>query len=367
MHNLNTYKHLILISILFVASCQEKAAPPKELIRPVRYQPVIEQPANPTQIFAGTARAGVESRLSFRVSGRIIDINVNVGDRVSSGAVIATLDDRDYRLRAQEAEASLKRQQANARNAAAILVRTRGLYENNNASRNELDAARAQAEANQAAVASITNQLELARRQLSYTQLKSPSNCAVATLNAEINENITVGQTVALLACGGEAEVAVNIPETFIAGINQGDQVSVSFSAIDNKTYNAIVTEVGVATTNLGTTFPVTVKLRQSENNIRSGMAAEVQFTSKTDKKRARFIVPLSAVLEDSQGRYVFIAEPKANENNLASVKRIPIEVGELTANGLEINKGLEAQQLLITAGVTRIKPGQTVKLLNNQ
>lgn len=351
---------------LTLLGCAKQDESETEVIRPVRYVRVSATTAEVVRTFSGIAEAGIESKLSFRVSGTIQRMLVKVGDVVKKGQLIALLDPTDYRIKVQEAQASLIKALAEARNASANYRRVRALYENQNASRNDLDSARATAESSKAAVQSIEQQLELARRQLNYTRLKTTSECAVAEVAGEVNENVAAGEAVVIVNCGSHIEVKVAVPEVFISQIRKGSPVTVTFDAMAGKRFEASISEVGITSVGMETTFPVTVKLRQSikeiGGRIRPGMSAEAAFTFGDDKAGHRIVVPSVAVGEDRIGRFVFIVEPE--EAGLGVVKRRPVKTGSLTAEGMEISEGIRDGDLVITAGVSRIQDGMEVKLL---
>jgi len=162
----------LLVLPAFLTSCNKEEVVEKEVIRPVRYASVFSTSSSRTRVFSGAAQAGQESNLSFKVSGSVIAVPVSVGDRVRKSQLLVEIDDKDYRLQLQEAEAALEQTIAQERNAKAAYDRVRALYENRNASKSDLDAARAAAESSEAAVRSVEKRLELAQLQVSYTNSK---------------------------------------------------------------------------------------------------------------------------------------------------------------------------------------------------
>jgi RND family efflux transporter MFP subunit len=350
----------LLFTLVLAVGCAEEPAVEPQL-RPVRVEPVYATGGTRVRSFSGVARADVESRLSFKVAGTIQRLDAKVGDAIQAGQLLARLDPRDFELQVEDVEASLKRAKARARNAAANLERVRGLYEDNNASQNEYDAARAEYDSSAADVSSMEKKLELARAQLSYTRLVSPVSGAISAVRAEVNENVSPGQTVLVLTSGGQPEVEIAVPEAFIARVRALHRVTVTFDALPGREFDAAVSEVGVASTGLGTTFPVSVRLIDPSPEILPGMAAEVSVRFETRNATERMVVPPFAVAEDRDGRFVYVAEPR--EGGLAVARRRPVRVGDLTSEGLEILEGLEEGDLLITAGVSRIEDGLQVKL----
>ncbi|MBT3345926.1 MAG: efflux RND transporter periplasmic adaptor subunit, partial [Gemmatimonadetes bacterium] len=332
------------------------------IIRPVRSQAVFVTGAARVRSFTGTARASKESQLSFKVAGTVARVSVAVGDLVSAGAHLASLDDGDFRLQMQEAEAQLASTEAQARNADANYARVRALYENRNASLNDLDAARAASESARESVNSIQKRLELARMQLGYTQLSAPYAGSISQVRVETNENVQPGQAVAVLMAGSQLEVEVGVPEVLIAQVREGDEVTVRFEALADRSQLARVTEIGVGSMGMATSFPVTVLLDHVDPDCRPGMTAEVDFQFESVSSRERLLVPAVAVGEDRQGRYVWVVRPAAD--GLVTVHRTPVTVGELGPEGLEILEGLSDGDRVVTAGVSRVIDGQTVRLL---
>jgi len=346
---------------LALSGCRQKEPEPTPVIRPVLTRQVFATGGSRIRTFPGVAQSERESRLSFRVPGKIQRLEVKVGDKVRPGQLIAALDPEDYRLQVEEAEASLERARAESRNAEANYARVRALYENRNASRNELDGARAAAESAAAQVLAIQKRLELARAQQSYTRLEAAEEGAVAEVYVEINENVQAGQPVVLLTGGSSMEVQVGVPESLISQVRPGDRVTVTFDAVPDRKLPGLVVKVGVVS-GASTTYPVTVRLDVPVPEVRPGMAAEVAFSFASREGRERFLVPAAAVCEDRQGRYVFVAEPR--EGGLAAVRKQPVRVGDLREEGLEILEGLRDGDLVIVAGMSRIAEGEIVKIL---
>ncbi len=395
----------VFIATLFVG-CGKDEEVAEEVIRPVRYEQVFASGGDRVRTFSGQARASVESKLSFKVAGTVQKVQVNVGDKVKAGQVIAVLDPEDYKLQVQSAEASLTQAQAGERNANANYQRVRLLYENQNASKSDLDGARANHESNKALVSASEKQLELARLQFGYTKLIAPVNGDVATVEVEVNENVSAGIPIVLITAGSKLEVEVAVPEVLIVQVSEGAIVTVTFDAIPDRDFSARVTEVGISSTGVATTFPVTVLLDAKDEAVRAGMAAEVAFNFESSNKKEHVIIPPVAVSEDRQGRLIYITDSesvskkekvligqlsdegyeifsqlyngeiitengkdhfvyvvKSGGEGMGTIHRKNVEIGELTASGIEVLEGLEDGDLVVTAGVSRIQDGQKVKV----
>ena len=164
-----------------------------------------------------------------------------------------------------------------------------------------------------------------------------------------------------MMTSGERSKVEVAIPEVLIVQIRTGAMVTVTFDAIPGRTFPATVTEVGVASMGVGTTFPVTVRLNRPDDAVRPGMTAEAMFRFEAGHDKNVCIVPSVAVGEDRQGRYVYTVE--IEDSGLGIVRRRPVTVGELTENGLEIADGLVDGDLVVTAGISQIMDGQQVRI----
>ncbi len=361
------YKNYILVlsilavsSVLFTA-CSEKEQVIEQVIRPVRYVQVFTTGGDRIRSFSGIAKSGVEAKLSFKVPGTIDNVRVKVGDKVSGGQVLISLDAKNYELQVQQAEAALSQVRAQLQKADADYERVRSLYENSNASKSDLDAVRAAYESSEAVQKAAEKNLELAKLQLSYTKLRAPSTGAIASVDVEVNENVSVGRPVVMLTSGSDIEVEVTIPEVLISQIKAGDKVQVSFDALPGENYSGMVSEVGIAAVGFATTYPATVKLTNASPQIRSGMAAEVALNFKTPSNKDRIIVPSIAVGEDRNGRFVFVAQ--LTNGDTAIVKKVEVTTGDIISEGMEVFSGLAEGDLVVTAGVSKIIPGQKVKL----
>jgi RND family efflux transporter MFP subunit len=286
---------------------------------------------------------------------------VGVGQEVAEGQLIASLDAQDFRLSVQQADATLRQAQAQATNASANYSRVRLLYESNNASLSELDAARSMSESADAAVEAAENMLDLRRLELGYTRLRAPFSGSISSVYVEEGQNVGSGQQIVTETSAGRLEVLVSVPEVLIGQVEAGQAVTVTFDAVAGQALGGRVSEVGVAPAGLATTFPVTVRLDETTADVRAGMAAEVAFTFESTDERERFFVPSFAVGEDREGQFVFVIEP--GEPGLGVVLRRPVEVGELTAEGLEILSGLTDGDLIVTAGVSKIIDSLVVRL----
>ena len=350
---------LLIISGLLLVSCGEKEEI-KEVIRPVRTEQVFSTGGERVRTFSGVVQSGSESKLSFKVSGTVQRVNVDIGTKVRAGQLLIKLDPTDYEIQVKEAENARDMARSAEIQAESNYERIRALYENRSASKSALDAARAGFESAHEQDNISKKRRKLARNQLEYTSLKAPVAGTVSNVMVEENENVGAGQQVLVLTSGSDLEVKIAMPGILIAQVREGDDVLIALDAIKGKEFKAKITEVGIASSTYSTTYPVMVRFIETNPDIRPGMAAEIMFTFKSESNRECYMVPPASVGEDRLGRFVYVLEPA--ESGFGIVHKTPVEIGELTPDGLEILEGLEDGNYLVTAGVSRIQDSLKVR-----
>lgn len=348
------------MATLIASACGKSDDAVEERLRPVRYLIVSDAAVFRDRSFSGTSKSSRESRLSFKVPGTVVNVPVQIGQRMNAGDLIAEIDPASYVLQAQQAQASLVEAQANDRRASANYERTKGLYANDNSSLNDLDAARAQAESASAVVGAASKALEIARLNASYTKLTADTDCSIASLDIEVNENVASGQQIAAVSCGDTFEVNLDLPESLIGSVDETTPVSVRFGSIPGQEFNGVISEIAVTSAAGSAAFPIVIIISGSHPSLRSGLAADVTFQFDSAADKGRVVLPVSAVINDPGGTFVFIADATEHDGE-AVVRRRAVRLGELSQYGIEIVDGLQVGDRVITAGVSVIRDGQRV------
>lgn len=351
----------LLISITQLTACSEQTTEEVKL-RPVKH--IIVQSGTGVirdRVFSGTAQSSQEANLSFKVSGTVKRVAVEVGDQVKQGDLIAELDDATYKLEYEQALASAAQSNAKRRSAESEYNRVRQLYTNDNASTNELDTALADAESAKAQYNADLQNAQLAKLNLDYTRLLVDVDCSIAEVNIDANENIQSGQSVAKVSCGENWEIEIAVPESLIASFSRGLKGKVQFASLPGQVFDGLVTEVGIGTSD-SSTFPITLSLIKPPPTIRSNLAAEVLFQfDNISSNASTFYVPASAVVSDELGTYVYVMEP-GEASGTATLRRRPVETGEISSLGLEVTDGLKDGEKIIVAGQVNAREGMLVR-----
>ncbi len=351
------------VLLLLVFSCADKKQSNQEMIRPVRYQEVVNLARGQNRTISGVTKSGIESKLSFKVSGTIESVNVKVGQQIKNGKLIASIDQSDYELQYEQSRAVEKSAKAQRDLAKSSYYRIETLYENGNVSLNEYEQAKASYESAKEQVKQIDKQTDQLRKQISYTKLYAPMDGIVGQVLVERNENVASGQTIIEFNSGSDLEVIVGMPESFISRIAVNEKVDIVFPSLYEKTFHGIITEVSYVAGYQSSTYPVTVKISDSDENMRPGMTADVTFSFSIEGLKNALFVPIVAVASEDDGNYVFVLEKLSGDT--AVVRKQKIEVGKITDNGFEVLNGLIEGQMVVTAGISKLSDGLKVKLLD--
>jgi RND family efflux transporter MFP subunit len=263
-----------------------------------------------------------------------------------------------------QAKSGLDQAKAAVEQSFAAVAQAKAAYEQTLAQKEQteflLEQANAGKRAAEAQVNAVAKQLELARLQLSYTELAAPIDGTIALKMSEVNENIGAGQPILRIDSGSELEAEIYVSESAINSINIGDKADI-FVASVNKLMEGTVTEVGSTSTGFGGTYVIKLNIGSQNNKVlKSGMVVEVKL--KTAEKEKYITLPLSAINQDSSGENFVYTVENINNGEGVVVKK-SIVIGKLINNRIEILSGIKENEKIITAGVSKVLPGQKVRL----
>jgi RND family efflux transporter MFP subunit len=348
-------------------SCSGDKTSKGEMIRPVRSRQVLLTGSEQSRTFSGTSKAGTEANLSFRVGGTLISVNVKVGDRLNKGDLIASVDDSDAKLNYDKSLVALERSRVQKETAKSSLDRIKGLYENNNVSLQDYEAAKANYATANAAYDADKSNVDLRERSLGYYRLYAPIQGIVTAVNAEKNENVNPGQVIAVMNTSDDIEVDVGVPESIISKIDVGGKVTVKFASIPDKAFDGVISEVAYNINSRASTYPVTVALSAPTDEIRPGMSADVSFQvgKKGTELPQRIIVPVAAVGDGPEGNFVFVL--RMDSESVYRAEKRTITIGELLPEGFEVISGIHEDEWVATAGLNSLMDGMKVRLLEDQ
>lgn len=340
------------LSLVLVACEKEPDSTEPPPPRMVRTLEISEPGDNFWREFPGEVDAAQKAELSFRVSGNLKKMPAKEGDSVKKGQLLAQLDDTDYKIQ-------LKSRQAEYDQAASDFKRAQKLVKDGLLSQADYDKVKAAAE-------SARSNLDAAKKNLEYTSLRAPFAGRVARRYVQNFEEVSAKQPVFLLQDLSSMTIKVDIPESLMIRVKHGAQPDVNaiFEEIPEKEFPLSIKEVASEPDENTNTYEVTLSMERVDGfNILPGMSVTVRGKPPKDSKAVEnhITVPAHAVLEDAEGRYVYIVSNTTDGKG--TVEKRLVQTGELTSQGLAITTGLEVGDRVVTAGMSKMHSGLEVRL----
>ncbi len=364
---------LIACGLLALASlgCGQPEPPAELPPRAIRWMTVTRDLPAEQRTISGIVMAIDETSLAFEVGGTVLDVKVNLGDHVERDQVLARLDPEPFELAVRDADAELTAAIARNEAAQANYERTQALFDANVASQQELDRDVAQRDSTSSRVDAARARLNLTRRDLRRSVLRAPFEGSISVRNVDPAMKLASGQ-VAFEMDSEESglRVEVQMPETLIARIERGMRAEASFPSVGSaddqaaSPVEAKVTEIGTRA-GTGNAFPVRADLVDTPAGIRSGMTAELTFSlPRVDADQLGidgFLVPFAAVrVEQGEQFSAFVFDEASS-----TVRMTPVQTGGVRDNEIAVLSGLTEGDVIATAGVSFLRDGQTVTLLD--
>jgi len=347
----------LLLALTVFPGCTSSDRPPEQVVRPVKVVRIVDQ-AGSLMSFAGEVRPRYETLLSFRVAGKLLTREIDVGDRVRKGQVLVRLDPTDYDLVVRDLKAQLRSAIVDRDFLRDDLRRYRELLDQHLISPPEFDRHQtAYTKARERATA-LGAQLSQAVNQLAYTELLADRDGVVTALEVEAGQVVSVGQPVVKLAQLDQKDIHFDVPEHRLQDLVLRQEVSITLWAHHERSLKAQIREIASAADPASRTYRVKAALLEGQDAAHLGMTATVEIHSST---ASGMIVPLSAVFtpQSKPGQpHVWLIDERAN-----TVRSVPVQVGEPLDGERIALTGLASGQLLVSAGVQRLAEGQTVRL----
>jgi len=345
----------VIGAAVLLAACS-KPAPPEEPVRAVKVLTVGVDNFQSSYEFAGDVRARVESRLGFRVAGKLIRRPAELGQSVKAGQVLAQLDPQDYKLAADAARAQVAAAMTNRDLAAADYKRYKELKDQNFISGAELERRDTTLKAAQAQLEQAQAQLAAQGNQAAYTTLVADVSGVITAIEAEPGQVVAAGTPVVRIAQDGPRDVVFSVPEDKVAAIQVGSSVSVRVWAGRNSLVGR-VREVAASADPVTRTFPIKVSLDAAESPA-LGATVYVAPQSLSHAGTQVIKLPTSALKQDGKASAVWVLD-KAS----MTVRSQPVQIATADGNEAVISGGLQPGMLVVSAGVHVLSPGQKVTI----
>lgn len=344
----------ILCAVVFTLSACSKPAATEEPVRAVKVMTVGTEAMQSGSEYAGEVRARVESRLGFRVGGKIVRRQAELGQRVKVGDVLAQLDAQDLKLASDAARAQLNAVSTNRDLAAADFKRFKDLRDQNFISAAELERREASLKAAQAQVDQAQAQFSGQGNQAAYAAMVADTAGVVTAVEAEVGQVVGAGTPVVRIAQDGPRDVVFSVPEDKILKIKIGSEVSIRTWA-NPTVFKGSVREVAASADPVTRTFSVKVTM-QAKEPLPLGTTVSVTPQSLDRSGPAVIKLPTSAFHHDGKNAAVWVLDPAQ-----MTVKLQPVVIATADGNDVVVSQGLEPGMQVVTAGVHVLSPGQKV------
>jgi RND family efflux transporter MFP subunit len=364
---------LALLALALLAGCDEEATATNP-VTPVRVEIIAEtMPVEPVA-YSASIVAKTQVDVSFQVDGMIqslrqvvgadgLERNIQQGDRVAEGDVLATVDPEQYQDSVDSAQASLASAQADLANARANWERTQNLYAEQSATATDYDNAKQQYESALASVNSAAAQLDSSRDDLSYTDLTAPMDGVVLTVDVEVGTLVSPQTTGFVLADTSSVKAVFGVPDTTLGDVSVGDTLGVTTASIPDTTFDGIVTSVAPSADSSTRLFQVEVTLPNPDGRLLVGMVASLRLDQGPGAGGVP-TVPVDALVRgagDPKGYAVFVLVPGAQDD---TVRLTEVAIGQVLGNRIAITSGIAAGDRIVTVGMNTIVDGQQVRVV---
>lgn len=346
---------ILMAFAALLAGCKE---PPPKVPEPrlVRAEQVALEVKELRSTYSGEVRARYESALAFRVGGKIIAREIEVGQTVKKGQVLARLDPSDTRLSAEAARSQLAAVQAEHEQAKLDLARYAKLLEGKVVSQADFDRRQNNFNAVQARLEQARSQLQVSQNQFAYTTLAADNDGVITAVAAEVGQVVASGQTVFRLARTEEKEVVISVAENRLDEVQDANETSISLWALPDRNFKGNVREVSPGVEALTRTYTVKVAIADATPQVQLGMTANVAFSRRTPTKVVT--LPMTALFSKDNESAVWIVDPQSG-----TVKLKPVKVVAYRDNFVVISAGLDDGDTVITAGVHKVDPAMKVRV----
>lgn len=352
------------LALAGLAALLAACSPPPQAEEPVRSVKVITVGLSDVQSrleYAAEVRPRIESRLGFRVAGKIASRKVELGQTVKAGQLLAQLDPQDYRLAADAARAQVAAARTNLELAQSDYKRYVALKEQNFISGAEVERRDTTLKAAQAQYDQAQAQLSSQGNQAAYTNLVADVSGVVTAIEAEPGQVVTAGTPVIRIAQAGPRDAVFGVPEDKVAAVRVGTDVAVRVWA-NGTEIKGSVREVAASADAVTRTFQVKVALPLGDATPPLGSTVYVLPSALGPQGSQAIKLPTSALRQDGKATAVWVLDKGS-----MTVRLQPVEVLTADGNDAVISSGLTPGMLVVGAGVHVLSPGQKVTVFQDK
>jgi RND family efflux transporter MFP subunit len=348
---------MLATAVIALTGCNEKVAEKTAPTRPVLVTTVHYESESPARSFVGTIKPRIETDMGFRVPGKVAKRLVEVGQTVDVGEPLATLDEIDLKLQAEQAVAEFTAATGVLAQAAAAEQRSKDLRVKGWTTDAQLDQAKAAADEARARLNRAERSVELTKNSLSYATLVADTRGVVTATLIDPGQVVASGQTAIRVARFAEKEAVVAIPETLVGRAKDGVATVTLWSEPDKK-YAAKLREVAPSADPATRTYLAKFSLPDAGETVSLGMTATLTLADPATTRVAR--LPLSALFDQGGNPSLYIVDPQGE----LTLK--PVAVKSYETNDVVISGGVDEGVEVVVLGVQKLDPAQKVRVVSS-
>jgi RND family efflux transporter MFP subunit len=302
--------------------------------------------------FAGVTQAKNRAILSFAIPARVLERQIESGSKVVQGQVLARLDDREFKNAVALAQATFSELQIQLAQARRDRLRMEQLAASDVAPAAQLESVRTRLAALKSSQTASAARLKEAKRLLDEAVLRAPFSGTVTKVYIQPGEWAVPGQPAIELTGDGDIELLVQVPETMLDRVSEGQQVQVQLPFADNRLVPGRISSMAKAALTAGRLFPLKVELA-AEPGVVAGLTAQLIIDLST---RGVLTVPLAAVVNPGASQpYVFLYVD-------GEVSRQNVSIGDIIGERIVVTGNLHEGDQVVISGQSQLTDGQHVE-----
>ena len=363
----------LFAAILTLGCSSHEQAPHQKTPTPVKVRAVSSIPDVALSRYSGSLEPALRVDLAFRVNGYVELLghvpgsggkprNLEVGDFVTQGTVLARVRSSDYSQKVASARAAIAEARSDAKLAEAELQRAQKLFETKAISKADLETRVAKAEYSRANFAAAAARAGEAGVALDDTVLRAPIDGVILSRDVEVGSLVSPGKPVITVADVRTVKALFAVPQSLVEKLSVGSPLTVNIGADGDSrspqsVIDAKVTRIAPAADARGRVFAIEAELANPNGTLRPGSVISVH-VPETTLSAATLSVPLSAVVRapnDPRGFAVFVVDGDATRGKARSQR---VALGEVLGNAVTVVSGLRVGQRVVTVGSTLIQDG---------
>ncbi len=288
--------------------------------------------------------------------------NIDQGDYVTKGTVLATVQQDDYQQKLDQAKAQLAKAQAEHERATLSFGRISALYKTGAATKPDYDDTNAQVQSTQAAVDNANASIAEAQIALGYCQLKAPFDSWVLKRNVDVGTLVGPATNGFTLADTRSVKAVFGVPDTAIDRVKLGSPQTVTTEALPGS-FSGHVTSISAAADPKSRVYSVEVRIDNPKNLLKSGMIASITIGAGHPIGRVN-VVPLTAVVRSPDNPNGFAVYLTDGAGDTVTVHIHDVTLGDTYGNNIAVMSGLGPKERVVTSGTNMIKNGQQVRVI---